>query len=227
MMWKACILLIVCLNLNLQAQEVVIDTVPFYRPDWSIKFVPAALVSTTPAIQFAVERRTFTDQAIQLELGYIKNYPDLPTTLDGFKLRGEYRFYNLLNKKDAYHKAVKPNFFYGVHYLYKQFDATGKAFIFREQLGYQERVDVTVAHKSHAIYAVAGDIFHFKNRFFMEFVFGLGIRSTSIYVRDFAEDASLVSDISTNTFIDLTDGRDELGFLDMLLSFKVGYVIQR
>ena len=194
------------------------EEIPYANhPILGLKYVPSALFDRTPAIQFAIEKGTFSHQSIQLEYGWVFDlYNNTQNGFNGHKLRTEYRFY----KKASDYKAN--NVFFGVQYMWKTVKTEGDATVWRYNRSYQEIMPVKLKNETNTLYAICGNVYPFIGPLYFEIMGGLGARWLNVSVRNIPDDAELVQDISTG-FFNPVRGPGTYVFLGVNISFKIIY----
>lgn len=198
------------------------DSLPFlYRPVFAIKFVPLPLIARTPAIQFAVEARTFKNQAIQLEYGYVRDFYDtFSSTFNGYKLKTEYRFY--LGKG---RKAIQ-NYFLGLQYHRKILDVKGDATLWRDNRNYQEIVQLELRNETNSFFLMGGQVFPVADHLFIELALGVGVRTLEVSLEEIPEDAELATSLQENIFNPVSDV-GTYTYPRLFISLKVNYAFGR
>jgi len=187
------------------------------QPALALKIAALSFLSTTPALQFGVEVKTFKQQALQVEFGYIKNvFKDKPSEFDGIKLRTEYRYYQKRYKKSYDLK------FFGIQHMYKVVNVVGTATVWRQSQSYQEVIPLTVKNKINSVFLVSGLSDEIGKQIYVEVSFGLGARFLNISSSELPEDAELATDLDQGIFNPIR-GRGDYRFLDMFVSLKFGY----
>ena len=174
-------LFLICCSLIAQKT----DSLPpyTYRPVVALKFAPLALIDYTPAIQFAVEVKTFRHQSFQLEYGFVTDlYNRTQYGFNGYKFKTEYRFYNRRSIK------VLNNTFWGVQYMWKPLNAQSTTIVWRDNQTYQEIVPVRISNKTNSIYLISGCVFHFLGPLYFEVMTGIGPRWLKVSYYDIPDD---------------------------------------
>ena len=192
-----------------------------YRPRLAVKLVPLPLIDYTPALQFAVEARTFRHQAIQLEYGYLMDYTGSDDGLfSGFKLKSEYRFYNPWGES-----AFVENFFVGFQYLRKHVDTEGIATVWRAGQNFQQNLPITVSNRTNSYYIVLGTLFPINQRVCFELATGVGSRDLSVRVENLPDDAFFDANLLRDNFFNPVNREGNYRFLTYFLSMKLNFII--
>jgi len=201
-----------------------------YRPRFALKFAPLPFaMSNTAAIQFSGEAKTFLNQSIQIEYGYVNDFGFLDDNYDGFKLKTEYRFYNPFRKLKPRRsdKIKSKNFFIGVQYFRKEVDAKASTRVNRSNNSYQEILPLRINNITNSFFFVFGKVKQLKGRFYHETVLGIGRKNLHVTIIGLPEDASMPRNAFRRTpGIDLTDGKGFVGSMDIFFSFKIIYAFK-
>ena len=188
-----------------------------HRPILALKYVPTAIFDRTPAIQFAVEKGTFSHQSIQLEYGWVSDiYNNTQNGFNGHKLKSEYRFYFKAREKKA------NNVFLGVQYMWKTVIAEGNATVWRYNQSYQEIIPVKLKNETNTAYVVCGNVYPFVGPMYFEVMAGLGARWLNVTVENIPEDAEFTPSLNVG-FFNPVRGIGSYVFLGINLSFKIIY----
>ncbi len=190
-----------------------------HQPDFAIKFSPLALLSTTPAVQFGVETKTFKLQGLQVELGYITSaISGRKSDFDGFKIKSEYRFY-----KKQLNRFSNINFI-GIQHMYKLVNVEGDATIWRENGSYQQVFPLKVKNNINSLFLVGGFSQKLSKHMYIEVAVGVGPRFLKITSSDLPEDAELDTGLNQG-FLNPIRAEGNYRFLDAFVSLKLAYYL--
>lgn len=186
-----------CSIFSTHAQRSVDAPESYQRNLLALKFSPLPLLDYTPALQFGAELRIRKQQTFQVEYGYINSriHPSRSRDFTGFKLKGEYRFY------DARPAKVERNRFLGIQYMHKQVLVEGTEFFWRANRTYQELLPVKLTNFTNSAYVTIGQLVPLFGTVQIEIATGLGIRRLDIVYLDFPEDAERVLDFENDGFL--------------------------
>jgi len=217
--FSSCILLLLMATVTLKAQTTTNDETFISQPDFAIKFAPLPLLSSTPAIQFGVEAKTFDLQGLQVEFGYItSSLRKSDSDFDGFKLKSEYRFYK---KQINNFSNIR---FTGIQHMYKTVDVEGAVTIWRNNQSYQQIVPVKVKNKINSFFLVGGFAEKFSSKLYFEFAAGVGVRLLNIQISDLPDDAELETNLNRGIFDPIREAGN-YRFLDAFISLKLAYYL--
>ncbi len=202
-------IIVFCSSSFLQAQDIrvreekkviYIKKDSFIVPKVSIKYSPLSIVPMPlSSIQFAVEYRLKEQNSIQGEIGAIIPFPYYLTannlfgpsnfrSLNGLRLRGEYRFYRK-GPQRKFNLFMGPQYFNQQEYwkLYDSFSRDNGNFF--ERLTYKKRVI-----SNSFLFVFGGNrVGNNASRFISEWSVGAGIRLRSIFNADIPSDVDIFS----------------------------------
>ena len=158
---------------------------------WAVKSSLGSLIDfATPSLQAAVEHRFAPHWSVQMEAGFIFQYGQGPATRLGqlgYRLRPEIRYYF---QKGWASKSNQNNSYLALELMHRQVFETYRGWFLRQQGAYQELLEYNRVKVNFAGHIKYGNIEHFKNSpWFIEYGFGLGVRSLYIEERGLPPDA--------------------------------------
>ncbi len=125
--------LLICASIIATAQKSKTKTPKrLYRPDWSIKFNPLAVMAYTPGIEFGLERSLNEQSTLHFGASYLNDFSIYEgQNFQGYKLITEYRHFNLLGSKTN-------NRYTSFQLQFKQAYSKGTTYVDRANGNYQQ-----------------------------------------------------------------------------------------
>ena len=212
-----CIAVLSCFSLFGQEElepEVAIDLWErqIYSPKLAVYFDLFQLIDYTPTIFGGVELKTFKKQTISFGAGYVNNFysENSRRSYNGYKLKGEYRFFN------------KENFFLGPQFLHKYLKTEGNTTIIRADNAFQEIIPITVHNRLNIIHVTGGRTFFLSKSFFLELSLGYGVKFINATFEGLPEgvlpEDVLIDEVGPNRF-----NFDDNGGKSTAFSFFLGF----
>ncbi len=168
------------------------DSIPeAVRPKLAVKLSPLPAIDYTPTLQLGVEIGTTIDQSLNIDLGYIADWYD-GRNFEGFKVKGEYRFYRPLKRH------ANRLIFSGIQYQYKRVVVSNNSLVWRNNRTYQQLIPHRIVNEVNSITAVSGWAFNTHKPIGVETSIGVGYRRLEVSVKDVPDDVDL--DFSTTNF---------------------------
>lgn len=156
-----------------------------YRPEWSIKLNPLAILAYTPGIELGVERSINKQATLHLGGSYLNDfniYGD--QDFQGYKAILEYRHFNLLSK----HK--RNNAYTAFQFHLKQAFAEGSTLVDRAAGNYQQVYPVKATNTSLDFLIATGWVVPIDELVTLDFSLLYGAKRLSLSLNDLPEDAS-------------------------------------
>ncbi|MEM0991815.1 MAG: DUF3575 domain-containing protein [Bacteroidota bacterium] len=170
-------LLLLCFNTESIGQS------RLYRPDWSIKYNPLAIIAYTPGIELGVERSLTANTTIHLGASYLSDFGIFRgRNFEGYKLIADYRFYNLF-------RAIAKNGYTALQFNFKKAYSSGSTYVDRANGSYQQLYDIRANNTSIDFLLASGIVLPMGQRFSLDLSLVYGAKRLSLDVDDLAEDA--------------------------------------
>lgn len=189
-----------------------------YRPDWSIKYNPLAIIAYTPGIELALERTIRKNATIHLGGSYLNDFGINPNQdFDGYKLIGEYRFYQPFQK---FHE----NTFLALQFNLKKAFARGRTYLDRANGNYQELTDLRVENTSLDFLLAFGRVKPLRPWLSMDISVVGGVKRLSLASDDIPADAFFT--VTQDAWFDFTlDEPGHAWYPVLRLQFKVNFEV--
>lgn len=158
---------------------------------WLIKASLMSLLDVvSPSLQAAVEYRFAKHFSVQLQGGWVFNYPSFTgreRKLRGLRLRPELRYYF----KDAWsNKRSKGNQSLSLEVLFRDITEYRRDWMLRHNRSYEQLIDYRRVKRNWGLHVKFNDLHHFRaSPWFIEYGIGLGVRSVFIQNKDIPFDA--------------------------------------
>lgn len=168
---KPLLILLLVLGMPLWAQG---QSDRLYRPNWAIKVNPLAIINYTPGIELGLEQMITGQESLHLGLAYLNDFGFHPgKKFDGYKLLGEYRYYQPFKKRQS-------NTFLSAQSNFKQTFADGRIYQDRANGNYQQLTDVSVTNTTLAFLVAYGRVFTPKSWLSLDFSVAAGAKWLSV-----------------------------------------------
>lgn len=193
---------------------------PLGMPVWVLKYSPISLVDFfTPAVQFSGERFLSDHFSLNLDAGYLFNYPNLRgEILTGYRLRPSVRFYKASRRNP---NAIKFKVF---EFMYKDAYTKKSDWFCRQDCAYLENLQYWRKAETFALNAGFGRLYKVGNSMNVEWHLSWGLRSLEYSTKSLPSDA-VMSGVDPFFF-----GNSPISgfyvFPSMVIGFKIGWILK-
>ena len=191
-------------------------------PRLMLKFSLTSLLEPNPCLQFAIEHQLHKRLYAQQELGLVTAYAnDDLRRFWGIRARSELRLYT---------RTIAPtraNFYVAGEVFGKYTEQGDEQWYYRDNQAYAQRISRERHRLVFGASVAYGALEYFGDRFVTDFSVGLGVRSAHTLYDNLPDGVgSLVFGSNTLLYQLLTDTGDYAIAPNLVLGFKIGYVLR-
>lgn len=154
-----------------------------YRPEFSIKYNPLAILAYTPGVELGIERMIGKETSLHLGGSYINDFNGASgSDFSGYKILSAFRFYSPFSKEPN-------NSFIALRFNFKKVIASGQTYLDRANGNYQELIDLTVDNSTLEFLGAIGKVYPINKWLSMDLSVVGGVKRLSLSSKDIPDDA--------------------------------------